>query len=48
MKLPKQEIGNINPFGISKDPVLKKQYEESIEAQKNNKKKSQIFVGSIL
>lgn len=31
---PKQEIGNINPFGISKDPVLKKQYEESIEAQK--------------
>jgi hypothetical protein len=33
-EMPKQEIGNINPFGISKDPVLKKQYEESIEAQK--------------
>jgi len=33
-EMAKQEISNINPFGISSDPVLKKQYEESIEAQK--------------
>jgi uncharacterized protein YdcH (DUF465 family) len=33
-EMPKQEVGNINPFGISSDPVLKKQYEESIEAQR--------------
>jgi len=33
-EFPKQEVGNINPFGISNDPVLRKQYEESIEAQK--------------
>lgn len=33
-EMAKQEIGNINTFGIGSDPVLKKQYEESIEAQK--------------
>jgi len=33
-EMPKQEVGNINTFGISSDPVLKKQFQESIEAQK--------------
>lgn len=32
--MPKQEVGNINPFGISQDPALLKEYEASIEAQK--------------